>query len=474
MDIGYGDIFAARLDDLKPFPIATGPAAQGAAAIDGDIVVWWEDWDILGKNLVTGEEFLISETANGADNPAISGNWVVWRALGAETKIMARDIRARTEPITVVARPSLPGVSPRIPPRPSLTRPIIDGDRVVWGEDTGGRNRLLLWRIGREEIVTVAEGIIGSYDLNGDFLVYEALHYRPPSVDTTIHVVDLTTGETQAIATNAHAPTTDGRHVFWFENRLSSVGSDETHLVGYDLTVGGRMPFSIDSSRAGLSASDPPHARDGILVWAHGLSIQALATDGLGEGQAWRVFPETGYTVSLAWLDFWEHNGGLPVFGYPLSEVVLDPNDLQMQYFERQRIEHHDAHRGTPYEFLLGRLGFDDAHARGLLWTEPFAALPPDTGSDAHCEFFPQTGHRLCHGFKDYWHSHGLEFGDAGISFREALALFGYPISEEFTDPETGLTVQYFERARFEYHPHNPEPHTVLLGRLGADLLARE
>jgi hypothetical protein len=28
---------------------------------------------------------------------------------------------------------------------------------------------------------------------------------------------------------------------------------------------------------------------------------------------------------------------------------------------------------------------------------------------------------------------------------------------------------QYFERARFEYHPENAAPYDILLGRLGAD-----
>jgi hypothetical protein len=28
---------------------------------------------------------------------------------------------------------------------------------------------------------------------------------------------------------------------------------------------------------------------------------------------------------------------------------------------------------------------------------------------------------------------------------------------------------QWFERARFEYHPNNPDPYKVLLGRLGAE-----
>jgi hypothetical protein len=29
--------------------------------------------------------------------------------------------------------------------------------------------------------------------------------------------------------------------------------------------------------------------------------------------------------------------------------------------------------------------------------------------------------------------------------------------------------VQYFERARFEYHPENPAPHDILLGQLGRE-----
>ena len=59
------------------------------------------------------------------------------------------------------------------------------------------------------------------------------------------------------------------------------------------------------------------------------------------------------------------------------------------------------------------------------------------------------------------------------MSERESLALFGYPISaaqvETNSSGERVLT-QWFERARFEYHPTNPEPYRVLLGRLGAEV----
>lgn len=77
--------------------------------------------------------------------------------------------------------------------------------------------------------------------------------------------------------------------------------------------------------------------------------------------------------------------------------------------------------------------------------------------------YFPETGHSLAYGFKRYWEERG------------GLAAFGFPISEEFAerDPVTGVvhTVQYFERARFEYHPELAgTPFEVSLGRVGVEV----
>ena len=81
---------------------------------------------------------------------------------------------------------------------------------------------------------------------------------------------------------------------------------------------------------------------------------------------------------------------------------------------------------------------------------------------------FAATGQAIAPVFWAYWSSHGLELGDRGVSEREALALFGYPISqaqlETNADGDLVLT-QWFERARFEYHVGKG----VLLGRLGAE-----
>ena len=78
----------------------------------------------------------------------------------------------------------------------------------------------------------------------------------------------------------------------------------------------------------------------------------------------------------------------------------------------------------------------------------------------APCRDFPETGHWLCHGFRDYWEQFG------------GLAIFGYPLSDEFVDPATGRVTQWFERARFEWHPGVwPERFDVLLTRLGAEAI---
>ncbi len=182
-----------------------------------------------------------------------------------------------------------------------------------------------------------------------------------------------------------------------------------------------------------------------------------------------RLFPETGQVVSGRLLQYWDQNGGLPVFGLPLNAQAqrwtLD-GTYEMQLFERNRLELHPAN-AAPYDVLLGRLGGDLLYKQGRPW-ETLPREQPRRG----CLYFAETQHNICEPFLGYWRSHGLEFGDRGVSFRESLALFGLPLTtpavETNPDGDTVLT-QWFERARFEYHPQNPDPYKILLGRLGAE-----
>ncbi|HEX6292229.1 MAG TPA: hypothetical protein VFZ66_23775 [Herpetosiphonaceae bacterium] len=192
-----------------------------------------------------------------------------------------------------------------------------------------------------------------------------------------------------------------------------------------------------------------------------------------------RYFPETGHALSYEFKRFWERNGGLAVFGYPLSEEFVERNvdlgqDFTTQYFERERFEFHPENR-EPYRVLLGRLGDELLRSQGRDWRNEDA--PNNPFPNSACQTFSVGGQQrsVCGPFLQYWRAHGLEFdGRRGTSFNESLALFGLPLTmprvEKNPDGSEVLT-QWFERARFEYHPTNPDPYKVLLGRLGAEVL---
>jgi len=181
-----------------------------------------------------------------------------------------------------------------------------------------------------------------------------------------------------------------------------------------------------------------------------------------GGGAGERSFPETGHSVRGPFLGFWERNGGLAVFGYPIAgergEPAADGVQRRVQWFERNRFEHHPEN-GPPFDVLLGRLGVEALARRGVDWEAlPKVSGPPAAG----CRFFPETGHSLCPPFRAFWERNG------------GLAVFGYPISEPAAEAVEGgqpRTVQWFERNRFEHHPELSAAYRVQLGRLGAELM---
>lgn len=173
-----------------------------------------------------------------------------------------------------------------------------------------------------------------------------------------------------------------------------------------------------------------------------------------------RFFAETGFTLSGAFMRYWNANGGLEMFGYPISaeryELGEDGKRYLVQWFERARFEYHPENR-APYDVLLGRLGINVLTQRGIDWR----TLPTVGEGGSGCLYFAETAHSLCSPFRSYWERMG------------GLPVFGYPISEAFEEinADDGKTylVQYFERNRLEYHPENASPYTILLGRLGAE-----
>jgi hypothetical protein len=184
-----------------------------------------------------------------------------------------------------------------------------------------------------------------------------------------------------------------------------------------------------------------------------------------------RCFPETGFCIEGRIREFWEQNGGLPVFGFPIApqgEELIEGRPFQVQWFQRNRLELHPEN-ARPYDVLLGRLGADRLNQQGRDW-QTF----PRSTAQAGCRFFAETGHNVCGGILNAWRANGLELdGRAGKTEAENLALFGLPLSDaqaETLSDGRQYIVQWFERGRFELHPENAAPFDVLLGLLGNEI----
>jgi len=188
-----------------------------------------------------------------------------------------------------------------------------------------------------------------------------------------------------------------------------------------------------------------------------------------------RCFDETGFCIAGRIRAYWEENGGLAVFGYPVGPQqveAVEGKQLQVQWFQRNRLELHPEN-ARPYDVLLGRLSEERLLLLNRVWQEE----PRAGGQQPGCLWFEQTGHNICDqapgvGFKTYWEENGLRDPQLA-SYDQSLSLFGMPITEPQTETNSsGDTVmtQWFERARFEWHPDNPDNFKVLLGLLGNEI----
>jgi len=168
-------------------------------------------------------------------------------------------------------------------------------------------------------------------------------------------------------------------------------------------------------------------------------------------------FSETGHTVQGVFWQYWEAHGGLAQQGYPISDELRERSDLNgqmytVQYFERAVFERHPENQ-PPFDVLLSQLGTFRYHQK-----YPTGAFSQHANTQ-NGRYYSETGHTVGGAFRAYWEQHG------------GLAQQGFPISEEFSERSDlngqTYTVQYFERAVFEFHPENQQPFDVLLSQLG-------
>jgi hypothetical protein len=188
---------------------------------------------------------------------------------------------------------------------------------------------------------------------------------------------------------------------------------------------------------------------------------------------AQRCFTETNQCMDGRIAEFWEQNGGLSVFGFPigpLEQIKIEGNYYWIQRCERNRLELHPEN-ARPYDVLLGRLGVNRLKQMDRDWF-----TFPKSGDTGGCKVFSETGHAVCGAILRAWRANGLQLdGKKGVTEAESLALFGLPLSGLMTETLSDgkqYQVQWFERARFELHPENAAPYDVLLGLLGNEDVA--
>ena len=169
------------------------------------------------------------------------------------------------------------------------------------------------------------------------------------------------------------------------------------------------------------------------------------------EGPDVMYFNQTGHNIFGGFRKFFEANGGIDIFGYPRTEEMTEEG-MTVQYFQRARFEYYPNFAGTPYEVQLTLLGIE------IRKGEPFAETVAPMPTTETQQFFPETGHSVHFAFLKFFRENG------------GIYIFGYPISQEII--EDGRIVQYFQRARFEYHPqHAGTRYEVQLGLLGDAIL---
>jgi hypothetical protein len=195
-----------------------------------------------------------------------------------------------------------------------------------------------------------------------------------------------------------------------------------------------------------------------LLTLALGSALAARPASAAGQ----RCFPETGYCISGVIRSYWERNGGLSIFGFPISDQRVETVEGDwtgpVQWFERDRLEDH-GNQGLGV--LAGRLGARYLELQGRPWRQGDEGPRPARNL---CIRFPETGYNVCAPFSYYWEHRG------------GLERFGYPITPAMQEMVEGQVylVQYFERRRMEYHPENQPPYDILLGLLGREVYAIE
>jgi hypothetical protein len=178
------------------------------------------------------------------------------------------------------------------------------------------------------------------------------------------------------------------------------------------------------------------------------LSLALMAAGGIpapAQQTIGHYFSQTGHNLTG---EFWAFYQSVPdadvIFGMPITEqfTTADGSGLAVQYFEKVRFELHPD-QPVGQRVLLSPLG-----------SKLYKAGAPSINQTTPGACRTLNGFGICYEFLAFFDQHG------------GHTRFGNPISAFEFQPD-GRLVQYFERARFEWHPELAAGQNVLLADFG-------
>jgi len=229
---------------------------------------------------------------------------------------------------------------------------------------------------------------------------------------------------------------------------MQAISNKTNDLAGHQLSA---ISYQLSASRFTFRAFVRRQSTRGLALTI--TILAALLAQPL-QASAYAPFPAiemylapTGQTIQGGFLQAFQKYG-LALIGYPLTSE-LNEGGRTVQYFERVKMEYHPELAAAGTRVLFTRLGANISAGSS------FAGVAPFQGTSSR-DYFAQTSHSLGGPFLSFWLNNG------------GLALFGYPISEVIQ--QDGMQVQWFERARMEYHPELASKgygvELTLLGRI--------
>ncbi|MCL5960727.1 MAG: peptidoglycan recognition protein family protein [Chloroflexi bacterium] len=242
----------------------------------------------------------------------------------------------------------------------------------------------------------------------------------------------------------------------YYVRRVTPIGFIVIHNSGSDADIQSNNDYHRgDSFGAPHLAYTFRIDREGTVVWANELweaswHAKDANDEGLGiclQGNLELTQPAPAQLEALQWL----LEVKLPGLGVDLSrEKVYGHGEPVLRRYGNNTI--------CPGKNMLRRI-VDYREARAPLWS----TAPVEIGGN---RFFAETGHWMGGGFRVLWERLESNSPECG-----SVAVYGYPLDEEHFDSERNCIVQNCQRARFEYHPENPDPWTVQLGLANQELM---